>query len=126
MLDGEVAVAVTREEHHQVALARYPVAVGGQREGAGQPGWCTVAAGKHRGQPAIEVRLDGLRVGELTFLMSQRYTQLVGDVIARNGRPGCAAVIQRGTRGLEIMLRLPRVDAGAGVPVPLPRPTSAT
>src|SRR5262245_1982912 len=124
MVGGEVAVTVTREEEHQAVLGHYPVAVGGQREVAVELGWCTIAAGKYRGQPAIEVRLDGRRVGELTFLMSQRYTPMVGDIVARNGRPGCVGVIQRTAKGLEIVLRLPRADATAPVAIPLPQTAS--
>lgn len=116
MLSNEVAVTVTGEEHHQAVLARYPVGPGEQRLVAVELGWCTVRSGKYRGQQAIEVRLDGRRVGELTHLMSQRYGGFVSHVLGQGGRPGCAAVIQRGERKLEIILRLPHVQA----PVPTP------
>lgn len=122
MLGAEVTVTVTREEHHQAALARYPVAPGTQRQVTVELGWCTIASGKYRGQPAIEVRLDGTRVGELTYLMSQRYAPLITGVATHGGRPACAALIQRGTRGLELLLRLPR-DGASPVPVPTPTPT---
>jgi len=121
MLGSEVTVTVTREEHHQSVLARYPVAAGAQRHVAVELGWCTIGSGKHRGQPAIEVRLDGHRVGELTHAMSQRYGQLVSQVAFRGGKPGCEATIQRSAKGLEVVLRLPRhaastVHAGSTVP----------
>jgi hypothetical protein len=57
--------------------------------------FCTIAKGKYKGQRAIEVRLDGRRVGELTRAMSERYeatvqvsTQPVG---LRSATPGACA-----------------------------------
>jgi hypothetical protein len=108
LLEAEVTVTVTGEEHHQRELARYAVTAGGERHVAVELGWCTIGSGKYRGQPAIEVRLDGYRVGELTYLMSQRYAPLVTHVTGQSGRPGCQAKIQLGARGLEVTLRLPR------------------
>ncbi|GAA3839532.1 hypothetical protein GCM10022243_02390 [Saccharothrix violaceirubra] len=107
-LASEVTVAVTREDHHQDALSRYAVEPGQERHVAAELGWCVVAAGKHRGERAVEVRIDGLRVGELTPLLSRRYEPVVDQVIASGTRPGCAAVVVRSTRGLEVRLRLPR------------------
>jgi hypothetical protein len=122
MLSGEVDVIVTHEEHHQGALAHYRVAAGGQRLVAVELAWCRIRSGKYRGQPAIEVRLDGQRVGELTYLMSQRYAGLVRQVQAHSGRPGCEARIQLGARGLEVVLRLPRQTTGV-LPMPaVPKP----
>src|SRR5687768_11824881 len=74
-----------------------------------------IAAGKYRGQRGIEVRLDGQRVGELTFLMSQRYAPVLMHVESGGGSTGCAALVQRGTNGLlQIVLRMPReVPRGA-------------
>jgi hypothetical protein len=106
LLEAEVTVTVTGEEHHQRELARYAVTAGGERHVAVELGWCTIGSGKYRGQPAIEVRLDGYRVGELTYLMSQRYAPLVTHVTGQSGRPGCQAKIQLGARGLEVTLRL--------------------
>ncbi|PRX50947.1 hypothetical protein B0I33_10198 [Prauserella shujinwangii] len=116
-------VAVTREEHHQDVLARYPVAPGGQRHVAVELGWCVIGSGKYRGEHAIEVRLDSARVGELTYAMSQRYGPLVAHVAAQGGRPGCEAVIREGNRGLEMVLRLPR-DPASAVPGPPPYATA--
>lgn len=133
MLGAEVTVTVTREEHHQAALARYPVAPGAQRQVAVELTWCTITSGKYRGQPAIEVRLDGARVGELTYLMSQRYAAFLTQVTSHGARPGCQAVIQRGARGLEVVLRLPRpTEATMPIPpvprhaLPTPPPAPAT
>ncbi|WP_199443725.1 hypothetical protein [Umezawaea beigongshangensis] len=113
MVTAEVPVTVTREEHHQHVLARYAVEPGGQRHVAVELGWCVIGSGKHRGEHAVEVRLDGQRVGELTHLMSQRYAPLIAQVTSGGGRVGCEAVVQRGAGGLEVVLRLPRADATA-------------
>jgi hypothetical protein len=112
LLAGEVTVAVTREEYHQRALARYTVAPGGERHVAVELGWCVIGAGKYRGERAVEVRLDGQRIGELTYLMSQRYGGMLRQV---PGRPGCTAIVRRGAKGLEVVLRLPRADSAAPV-----------
>lgn len=120
MLEAEVTVAVTREGQHQSVLARYPVPDGQERRVAVELGWCRIASGKYRGDRAVEVRLDGARAGELTYAMSQRYSPLVSQVTAYGGRPGCTAVIARGTKGLEITLRLPRNVTSIPVPRVLP------
>ncbi|MPZ83804.1 MAG: hypothetical protein GEV28_26795 [Actinophytocola sp.] len=132
MLEAAVLVTVTREEYHQAVLSRYRVAPGASRSVAVELGWCAIGTGKHRGERAIEVRLDGHRVGELTHLMTQRYGALVAQAAARGGTPGCEAMIQLGDKGLEVILRLPRRTSGAmpfpatrPVPPPVPFPGSA-
>ncbi|TDV47774.1 hypothetical protein [Actinophytocola oryzae] len=108
MVAAEVVVTVTREEQHQDALAGYAPAPGGRRRVAVELAWCVVGAGKYRGEHAIEVRLDGRRVGELTYPMSQRYAPLVTWARGQGGRAGCEAVVEGGERGLQLTLRLPR------------------
>ncbi|WP_158559912.1 hypothetical protein [Prauserella sp. PE36] len=117
LLPGEVSVTVTREEHHQAELARYAPA-GGERRVVVELGWCTITSGKHRGRRAVEVRLDGHRIGELTYLMSQRYGPLMERVGASGGRPGCEALIQQGEKKIEVVLRLPKDAQGALRPPP--------
>ncbi|MDQ2585420.1 hypothetical protein [Saccharothrix yanglingensis] len=135
VLQAEVTVTVTREEHHQDALAPYAVAPGRERRVAVELAWCTIASGRHQGERAVEVRLDGRRVGELTHLMSQRYAGLVAQVTGRGARPGCEAAVRAGVRGLEVVLRLPRDTSGVVplrqeptavfAPPPLPAPAPA-
>lgn len=120
ILPGEVAVTVTREEQHQPALARYRVAPGQERHVAVELAWCVISAGKYRGEHAIEVRLDGHRVGELTYQMSRRYTPFVTQVTAHGGRPGCVATVRPGPKGLEVVLRLPRATDAASTYVMAP------
>jgi hypothetical protein len=64
-----------------------------------------VTAGRHRGGYAVEVRVDGRRVGELIAAMSARYRHLV-DVA---GPVRCRGVITHGEHGFQIDLRLPTV-----------------
>jgi hypothetical protein len=108
MLAGEVYVTVNHQRHHQYALERYRVEPGGRRHVAVELGWCVIREGRHSGENALEVRLDGRRIGELTFLMSQRYAPVVQRLVESGARPGCAAVVQRTTQGLAVMLRLPQ------------------
>jgi hypothetical protein len=107
LLAAERTVTVTREEHHQDVLARHS----GRVAVALVP--CTITDGRYAGHAALEVRLDGRRVGELTRLMSERYGPLTDAVAARGGRPGCEALLRRGDRGVQVELRLPAVDVEA-------------
>ncbi|SEQ30582.1 hypothetical protein [Lentzea albida] len=119
MVPGEVTVTVTGEQHHQDVLSRYAVPDGVTRHVAVNLTWCAIASGKYRGHRGIEVRLDGYRVGELTFLMSQRYAPVLMHVESGGGATGCTAFVQRGSNGLlQIFLRMPReIPRGAVVPV---------
>lgn len=104
MFASEVAVTVTGEIDHQAVLTRH-------RPGATvavELGWCTIRTGKHSGEQAIEVLLDGQRVGELTHAMSRRYGPAVSWVLTNGGRPGCWARITTSAKGTEIVLRLPK------------------
>lgn len=123
MVPGDVTVTITGEEHHQEALARYDVPAGVSRHVAVHLAWCMIARGRHRGERGIEVRLDGQRVGELTFLMSRRYAPVLMHVESGGGATGCPATVQRGPNGLpQIVVRMPRrVPGGAVVPVGRPR-----
>ncbi|WP_197522967.1 hypothetical protein [Actinokineospora pegani] len=125
MTAAEVAVTVTREEHHQDVLSRWAHLAGSPEVVAAELGWCTIAAGKYRGEKGVEVLVDGRRVGELTYLMSRRYAPLVSKVLVAGARPGCEAFVHHGSRGLEITLRLPKdPDTVAALPMlPAPSPT---
>jgi hypothetical protein len=122
MLQPQVSVTVTREEYHQQVLGRYPITDAGYQITA-ELAWCTIGAGKYRGQRGIEVRLGGERVGELTYAMSQRYAAMLEQVTGRGYRPGCEAYVFLGKRGVEIELRLPRENTRIVFPVaPAPVP----
>ncbi|GAA4749642.1 hypothetical protein [Actinomycetospora chibensis] len=105
ILAPEREVVVTREEDHQDVLAghhapgRPPTSVTVELCSS------TVTRGRYRGDYAVEVRLDGARVGELTAAMSARYRHLV-DLA---GPVRCRGVIDHGARGFQVDLRLPDV-----------------
>jgi hypothetical protein len=121
LLKPDVSVTVTREEHHQQAFARYPVVAGMSRRVAVELTWCDIGSGKYKGERAIEVRLDGYRVGELTYAMSQRYGPIVDEVAGRGRLAGCEGLIFLGKRGTEIQLLLPDPTST----IPMPRPSMA-
>jgi hypothetical protein len=81
---------------------------------------CTISAGTYAGHAALEVRLDGRRLGELSRRMSERYGPVAGAVAARGGRPGCEALLHRRDGRVHVELRLPAVDVLSPVRVPVP------
>jgi hypothetical protein len=105
ILAPEREVVVTREEDHQDVLAEHHAP--GRPPTSVTVELCssTVSRGKYRGDYAVEVRLDGARVGELTAAMSARYRHLV-DLA---GPVRCRGVIDHGGRGFQVDLRLPDV-----------------
>jgi hypothetical protein len=120
LLAAERTVTVTREAHHQDALAgrtgRVVVAL--------RP--CMITSGKHAGRDGVEVTLDGRRVGELTWLMAQRYRPAVDALVVRGFRVGCEALLREDARGIQVELRLPAEPTATRPPVdePLAVPTS--
>jgi len=105
-LAGGHAVTVTREEHHHEVLRRHAVG-----PTTAELGFCTIGSGRYRGRRAIEVRLAGARVGELTFRMSERYAGLVRSDTT------CAATVDDGHRGRQVTLWLPPPEARTDDPV---------
>jgi hypothetical protein len=101
-LEGGRAVTVTREEHHADILVRLPLGAT-----KAELTFCVIYAGKYRGRRGIEVRLAGLRVGELTFRMSERYAGLVEEVRRQGGIPTCAARVDQTDRGRQVTVWLP-------------------
>ena len=110
LLDPARQVTVTKEENHQTVLSRHYSPARAFTRVAAQLVSSTVSAGKHKGAYAIEVRLDGDRVGELTAAMSARYQHLVVAAVKQSGQADCEALITHGTRGLQIDLRLPAAN----------------
>lgn len=110
LLEPDHQVTVTREENHQETLARYCSATDACTRVATELVPSTVTRGKHEGSYAIEVRLGGQRVGELTAAMSDRYKHLVPPHADNGSNPMCEALITFGDRGYQIDLRLPKVS----------------
>ena len=101
MLDAERSVVVAGDAHLHDVLRDHPARVTIELVPVG---------------PRLEARLDGLRVGELTALMSLRYAPTVDGVLRRGERPGCVGRVVRGKHGVEVELRLPAVNAAGGPP----------
>jgi hypothetical protein len=120
LLAAERTVTVTREEHHQDVLAGRTGRVVVEL----RP--CMITSGKHAGQDGLEVTLDGRRVGELTWLMAQRYRPVVDALVVRGFRVGCEALLREDARGIQVELRLPAEPTATRRPVdePLAVPTS--
>jgi hypothetical protein len=105
-LSGDRDVVVTREGDHQDVLARHHHAGLGPTDVVADLHPAVVSRGKHRGAYAIEVSLDGDRVGELTAAMSARYRPLLD----RTGHARAAGRVTNGDRGFQLDLRLPAVS----------------
>lgn len=101
MLDAERSVVVAGDAHLHDVLRDHPARVTIELVPVG---------------PRLEARLDGVRVGELTALMSLRYGPTVDGVLRRGERPGCVGRVVRGKHGVEVELRLPAVNAAGGPP----------
>lgn len=119
MLEQAVTVTVTGEEDHQQELMLYADASASRVRVAVSLDWCIITSGKYRGQQAVEVRLDGRRVGQLTYAMSRRYEPDVMGSAQRGRQPGCEALVYRGERGMQVDLRLPRRAETSRPPAPV-------
>lgn len=113
VVDCDRTVAVSRSRDHIDVIER---AVGGldpDEFGQYPPLVCqlvegVVSRGKYEGEPSIEVRLDGQRIGELTQTMTDRYWHLLAD----GSWVGCEVVICREEDGgLDVKAKLPAVSA---------------
>lgn len=107
LLASERRVTVTREEHHQQVIANVLGSATGGGTVFASVHECTIERGKHAGSTALEVRIDGRRVGELTKAMSDRYAPAVHAVTASGALPGCQASIESTGKGWQVELRLP-------------------
>ncbi|WP_459723424.1 hypothetical protein [Actinophytocola sp. KF-1] len=110
LLDPARQVTVTKEENHQAVLSRHHSPSRALTRVAAQLVSSTVSSGKHKGAYAIEVRLNGDRVGELTATMSARYEHLISAAVNQSGHAYCEAVITHGSRGFQIDLRMPAMN----------------
>lgn len=109
LLRSDRSCTVTKEENHQDVLNRY--APKGEQDFNNvvvSLGFCEIKSGKYQGRDAIEVRLDGHRVGQLTYAMTQRYGDIVNDVLNRNLIPTCDAVVMNTEKGVQLELGMPR------------------
>lgn len=108
MLEASRNVTVTGEGEHQEPLRRYAPADGTPfvRVFATMR-FCTIVSGKYAGERAVEVCVDGHRVGQLTRRMSERYERPVEIASQRAQAVACEGLVVRSEKGLELELRLP-------------------
>lgn len=100
LLEARRSCALTGEQAFQDELSGYQL---------GRV-WATlhqslVSAGKSKGQPTLEARIDGKRVGMMTAVQGLRYASLLAG-----GPVACEAEVFEGPRHREVSLMLPRVD----------------
>ncbi|AXB43599.1 HIRAN domain-containing protein [Amycolatopsis albispora] len=108
LLRDDWSCTVTNEEDHQDVLARHAPAPGREfRNVVASLDFCEITSGKHRGQNAIEVRLDGQRVGQLTRAMTLRYGNAVREFHQQGLLVTCQAFTTSGPKGVQVELRLP-------------------
>ncbi|MFD9889971.1 HIRAN domain-containing protein [Amycolatopsis sp. NPDC059027] len=108
LLRNDWFCTVTKEQDHQDVLLKFAPRRGQEfRTVTAQLGFCTISSGKYRGEPAIEVRLDGERVGQLTYAMSMRYHDRVKVLLDRGLEVTCEAVTKNTDKGIEIELMMP-------------------
>lgn len=105
VLGSERSCAVTGENKHQDVLEPLaPRTTDGRTHMWATVHPSTVTNGKYAGQPTLEVRLDGLRVGSLTATQAARYMDAVGAEGA-----ACQVAISRGAKQIEVQVFLPRL-----------------
>jgi hypothetical protein len=108
ILRADWSCTVTKEESHQHTLLRYaPSEKDEYREVVASLGLCQIETGKHRGHEAIEVRINGARVGQLTMAMSTRYLPVLTRVFERQLEALCTAFVVHTKKGLEVEPRMP-------------------
>ncbi len=114
VLDAQRTVVLTGEERHQGRLRRYlPNPAAAPRPVLVELALTAAAPAARSGSVAVEARLNGGRVGELTERMARRYSPLLREAMQHGPRPGCRGRLVVSRRGLvEVELRLPAVPEG--------------
>lgn len=104
------STTITHEEDHQDVLRQLAFSsTDAERWKTAELGFCTIAKGKYAGEEAIEVRLAGQRVGELSYAMTERYAKLVCDALKGGKTPICRAMLSiTPNRGVQVELMMPR------------------
>jgi hypothetical protein len=127
ILAPEREVVVVEAEHHQLVLAGYAPAPGEPpRRLVAELVRAPVTVSPWIGRPGVEVRIDGGRVGELTYRTAQDYLPTWEVLMTRGERVGCRALVKYGRHGLvEVELRLPPVRQAPVAAPPLERPARA-
>lgn len=107
MLDGSSMTTVTGEEHHQETLDPYaPRDQDSVSYVFATLGLCEITNGKYKGQQALEVRVNGQRVGQLTYAMTQRYRPEVEAGLSADHVVVVSAMLRREEK-VEVYLLMP-------------------
>lgn len=70
--------------------------------------FCKIVKGKYAGEDAIEIQIDGRRVGQLTYAMTQRYGEIVRGLVDRGLEVTCEAFTVNTPKGVQVELLMPR------------------
>jgi len=108
-LKAEWTCVVTGEEDHQVELGSYAARHPHRLDAVFTLDYCVIQHGKYRGAKAIEVRLEGNRIGELTKAMTDRYSGILDKVHAHSCVAFCHGELAHDQRrGWQVTLSMPR------------------
>ncbi len=109
MFKAEWACVVTGEEAHQEILSSYATRHRNHTDALFTLDYCIIQRGKYRGAKAIEVRLEGTRIGELTKAMTDRYSDLLDAAHHRGLVASChGELVYDQKRGWQVTLSMPR------------------
>jgi hypothetical protein len=107
-LRNDWACTVTGEDVHQEVLRRHAATPGEEsREVVASLAFCKITKGKYKGEEAIEVRIAGQRVGQLTFAMTERYRDVVRDLLSAGVEVTCDASTVNTDKGVQVELLMP-------------------
>lgn len=107
-LEGSWLTSVTGEEDHQDVLELFaPKDRDSVAYVFASLAICTIARGKYVGQQALEVRVDGQRVGQLTKAMTERYWSDVQPALIAGRTVVTEALVSREDKKIEISLFMP-------------------
>jgi hypothetical protein len=110
-LPPAIPTTVTGEENYQDELEPIAQQLGATPHATvASLGFCTIQQGKYAGERAIEVRVNGSTVGQLTRAKSHQYEHLVDAAIGSGRTPICRAYVHRSAdRGVQVQVMLPRM-----------------
>jgi hypothetical protein len=96
-VDGPFHAEVSGEQHHQDVLRQVGPPAGGEKTVVATLAFCDVAKGKYAGEQAVEVRIGGQRIGQLSRIMSAQ-PHHVSNLRQLRGRHGGGKMWVRGVR----------------------------
>lgn len=108
LLESERFIEVDGTEDHQEFICSHPGRYQNDDYTEFTLDYCVSRRPKDRGNKAIEVRLEGVRVGELSKYDTDTYNNIVGPILGRECIPSCLGEISHDAEeGWKIGLRMP-------------------